>query len=113
MIYPLFAALSLWALFFVECNADDRVATPSYVDTTTGNFTGVVKSNTTVYKGIRYGNASIAYRWKKAGEIADSDLVTKADKFGSICHQKISEKYPLSKMSEDCLYLNIWKPNDI
>ena len=110
--YSFFTALTLLALVFVECSGTDRVGISSYVNTTTGNFTGVVKSNTTVYKGIRYGDASIANRWKKATEIADTDLVTKAEEFGSICYQKISAKYPLSRMSEDCLFLNIWKPND-
>ena len=104
--------LTLISLFYLECSASDGVNTPSFVNTTTGNFIGTVNSYTTVYKGIRYADASIDNRWKRAAIIEDTDLITNADKFGNICYQKVTSSYPLSNMSEDCLFLNIWQPNN-
>lgn len=85
------------------------------VTITAGKITGVVLDGTVVsYKGIPYAAPPVAsLRWKPPQPVKPWEGVLKATDYGPACSQKkgsllFSRKY--AKLSEDCLYLNIWTP---
>lgn len=75
-----------------------------------------------VYRGIPYAAPPVEnLRWREPQPVAHWDGVRKADEFGAMCMQpafrgggNASANRP--KMSEDCLFLNVWtaapSPND-
>ncbi|NOR58141.1 MAG: carboxylesterase family protein, partial [Sulfurimonas sp.] len=92
--------------------SDPECANKDIIDTTTGSFCGVNKNDLTIYKGIKYADASKINRWKRAADVPDSPAVKLANSYGNICYQADDQQYKSALMSEDCLYLNIWKPED-
>lgn len=59
-----------------------------------------------VYKGIPFAAPPVGnLRWRPPQTVASWDGVRKADQFGPICPQAGGAG---QKMSEDCLYLNLW-----
>ena len=100
-----------------------------------GKVVGTYNKDKTVqvYAGIPYAKAPIGeLRWKEPQEVEPWSEVRDATKFGPRCMQVdtnsvinslvdiYSEKawhpdynmHPQQNMSEDCLYLNIWRPNN-
>ena len=63
------------------------------------------------YKGIKYGEAK---RWQDSEPYALSGNV-KAVEYGKICPQLLSPAATKAgiKTSEDCLFLNVWRPKNI
>lgn len=106
--------VALLSLLLSGCNDEgiSQSVNRDVVDTTTGSFYGIDENNITVFKGIRYADASQANRWKQATDVYDFTIPELADTFGDICTQKKENEYNTSAMSEDCLYLNVWKPDD-
>lgn len=95
------------------------------ITTTQGKLTGIKMNGYTLYKGIPYAKAPIGeLRWKAPQEVEPWEGVLKADHFGSISFQGkheegsfyykefYSDPETIPSMSEDCLYLNIWVPED-
>lgn len=99
------------------------------IQTKKGRIEGVSCGEYTVYKGIPYAKPPIGeLRWKAPQEAESWEGVYKADTFSDICIQTLpsadnpftgrfkKEFYDdadyIPKMSEDCLYLNIWTPKD-
>jgi para-nitrobenzyl esterase len=90
------------------------------VTTASGRLSGVtLKSGVRAFKGIPFGAPPIGdLRWKEPQPVAKWDGVRKADQFGNVCVQpsaptrvpnNVAVDLPDSpKMSEDCLYLNVW-----
>jgi para-nitrobenzyl esterase len=90
------------------------------VKTATGRLSGVtLKSGVRVFKGIPFAAPPVGpLRWKEPQPPEKWPGVRKADTFGNVCMQahapkrapmNISVDLPDSpKMSEDCLYLNVW-----
>lgn len=94
-----------------------------------GLVQGCEEDGYTVYKGIPYAKPPCGdLRWRKPQEVDPWDGVFHADTFGNMCVQELpkadnpitgrflKEFYSnpdfVPGMSEDCLYLNIWTPND-
>ncbi len=81
-----------------------------------GPVQGVVIDNVAVYKGLPYAQAPIGpLRWRAPVALAAWTQTRVADEFAAACPQPRpagpSLYAPaLPKMSEDCLYLNIWTP---
>ena len=85
-----------------------------------GKLSGVtLKSGVRAFKGIPFGAPPIGdLRWKEPQPVAKWDGVRDADQFGNVCVQPSSpNRVPNNvtidlpdspKMSEDCLYLNVW-----
>lgn len=77
-----------------------------------------------VYKGIPYAAPPVGdLRWREPRPVAHWDGMRKADEFGAMCMQPAFRGAPSGtaaseppKMSEDCLFLNVWtaatSPND-
>ncbi len=90
------------------------------VKTSDGKISGVtLASGVRAFKGIPFAAPPLGdLRWKQPQPAARWEGVRKADKFGNVCVQPMQPKripnnvavdLPDSpKMSEDCLYLNVW-----
>jgi len=70
----------------------------------------------TAFKGIRYGQPPTgALRWKPPVPVADRAVPNPASDFGPACIQPASPSGSIysdlpAHVSEDCLFLNVWKP---
>jgi len=90
------------------------------VTTASGTLSGVtLKSGVRAFKGIPFGAPPVGdLRWKEPQPVAKWEGVRKADQFGNVCVQpsqpqrnpnNVTVDLPDSpKISEDCLYLNVW-----
>jgi para-nitrobenzyl esterase len=104
--------------------AASAVGTPAAatdpVATNTGTLSGVtLASGVRVFKGIPFGAPPVGdLRWREPQPVAKWEGVRKADQFGNVCVQpsqpnrrpnNVTVDLPDSpRMSEDCLYLNVW-----
>ncbi len=62
-----------------------------------------------VFKGLPFAEPPVGnLRWRAPRPVAHWDGVRKADEFGPICMQAAGRGGAQTKMSEDCLYLNVW-----
>jgi para-nitrobenzyl esterase len=77
-----------------------------------GMISGIAGKDSTirVFKGIPFAAPpSGNLRWKAPQPVAHWDGVRKGDEFGPICMQAANGRGGVPpKMSEDCLYLNVW-----
>src|ERR1700689_4784008 len=96
----------------VFCGA---VALPAAIDAPvkldTGTVSGISGTNpeVRVFKGIPFAAPPTGnLRWHSPLPAARWDVVRKADEFGPICMQAPGRGGASQKMSEDCLYLNVW-----
>lgn len=71
---------------------------------TSGSSAGVE-----VYKGIPYAAPPVSdLRWREPQPVAHWNGVRKADEFGAMCMQSSRGATNPPKVSEDCLFLNVW-----
>lgn len=97
-----------------------KAAISDPVKTVDGPISGVtLPSGIRVFRGIPFGAPPVGpNRWREPQPVEKWKTVRKADTFGNVCIQNhapnrhppnISVDLPDSpKMSEDCLYLNVW-----
>lgn len=113
---PVILFLSLVTPAFVL--AEGQFSCSELVMTTEGPVLGTAEKDgkSCVYKGIPYATPPVGdLRWRAPLSDQKRREVLKADKFGPQCMQKGNEM-PLGlgaeqiSSSEDCLYLNIWRP---
>ena len=90
------------------------------VDSPAGSFRGISDDGIEVFRGVTYAQAPVgALRWRPpVAEPLAGDIVDARD-FGPVCYQP---EFPavatniyhedLPPMSEDCLSLNIWRPQN-
>jgi para-nitrobenzyl esterase len=102
-----FASVVVVALQLVSFTFAQRVHTAS------GTISGLRDGGLNVYKGIPFAAPPVGeLRWRAPAPVASWSGVRKADDFAPACMQTgvsmPGEKPP--KVSEDCLYLNIWTP---
>ena len=90
---------------------------PEIVHTPHGALSGVaLPDDITVFRGIRYAQAPIGHlRWKPPLPAPGWKGVHAAAEFGAACMQPVSTSKSiyaddLPQLSEDCLFLNVWKP---
>jgi para-nitrobenzyl esterase len=81
----------------------------------TGQIKGFEKDGVQTFLGIPYAAPPVGeLRWKPPQPAASWDGVRECKEFGSACPQVRmpgkSGGVGLEKMSEDCLYLNVWSP---
>src|SRR5678815_73755 len=100
------------------------VTTPAAISdpitTASGKLSGVtLKSGVRAFKGIPFGAPPVGdLRWKEPQPVPKWEGVRKADQFGNVCVQpsqpqrnpnNVTVRLPDStKISEDCLYLDLW-----
>ncbi|MEZ8095655.1 carboxylesterase family protein [Photobacterium swingsii] len=113
---------SLIGLVLAGCNNDSDSTTESTLTYTYAKANGTqyqgtvepvkdsknISDNVEVFKGIKYAEAARfsnpeLYTPKNSAQ-------TPALDFGKQCPQGSVARYDATKMSEDCLYLNIWRP---
>jgi para-nitrobenzyl esterase len=106
-------------LFALALTAAVTVAVAG-VGTHSGQLSGVsIDDEITAYKGIPYAAAPVgALRWKAPVPAAPWKGVREATQFGPACVQPKSTSVSVytddpPRMSEDCLYLNIWQPTKV
>src|SRR3954447_12620710 len=92
-------------------------ALPDPVRTTTGQLSGIRRSDVTVFKGIPFAAPPVGeLRWRAPKPGAPWQGVRKSAEFAPSCMQPIVEKrdpwthefMAHGAVSEDCLYLNLW-----
>ena len=83
-----------------------------------GKISGATKDGIRSFKGIPYAAPPVGdLRWQAPQEVVAWDGVRPCDQFGAICPQT---DYPAGSIyqaapepqSEDCLYLNLWAPEE-
>jgi para-nitrobenzyl esterase len=84
------------------------------VKTANGIIEGINDSGVKVFKGVPFAAPPVGeLRWKEPQPVKNWDGVRKADKFGPRAMQLAvfgDMNFGSDKMSEGCLYLNIWTP---
>jgi para-nitrobenzyl esterase len=126
-------SLAMLALCLTACNTEKPNLNP-VIDITGGKVRGVESETpgVVVYKGIPYAAPPVGdLRWKAPQPVVPWDTVMVADHFSAIAFQSPHVSGPDStviseygqvdyvkeffaegdpEMSEDCLYLNVWRP---
>jgi len=97
------ALIAAGAAAFVRPPRAKAAASP-IVRTRHGRVRGEVDGAVSVFKGIRYGADTAAWRFRPAPPPAPWDGVADATRYGHASPQKTSEP----DQSEDCLFLNVW-----
>ena len=98
----IFAVVSVSAANIVSADPQPTVKTSR------GTITGFVENNIRVFKGIPFAQPPIKeQRWQPPKPVAISNQTIIADKQAPACPQPRR-----TDTSEDCLYLNIWAPNN-
>ena len=84
------------------------------VCTENGRVRGVTDGDVTSFKGIRYAAPPVGeYRWRPPQPVSNWEGVRDATEYGANCAQSGWGAAPgtiADGSSEDCLFLNIWKP---
>lgn len=84
---------------------------PTRAATASGPVQGVMAGPVVAFKGIPYAAAPVgALRWRPPQPVAPWTEVRQASAFGHDCMQATGATPPANPVSEDCLYLNVWRP---
>ncbi|WP_439136142.1 carboxylesterase/lipase family protein [Pseudomaricurvus sp.] len=79
-----------------------------------GRISGVVENGTERFLGIPYAMPPVGERrWKVAAPIAPHQGILEANSFGPACVQPDNPRMPNLVMNEDCLTLNVWRPETV
>jgi para-nitrobenzyl esterase len=86
---------------------------PNRVRIDSGRLQGVTAHGLTVYKGVPFAAAPLGpLRWREPAPVVPWRGVRQADRFAPACMQtgvSMPGETP-PRISEDCLYLNVWTP---
>ena len=103
------AAIFAWGGWFVS---PAGVEEPVHLDSGLVSGTAAQDAAVRVFRGIPYAAPPVGkLRWHAPEPVAHWDGVQKADQFVAICVQPAFRGNPTAnqpKMSEDCLFLNVW-----
>ncbi|MEI9927547.1 MAG: carboxylesterase family protein [Sphingomonas sp.] len=80
----------------------------------TGRLIGTAESGVLAFRGIPYAAAPVGdRRWRAPARAAAWSGVRDAARYGAACPQPSDHKEPWAQVgatSEDCLFLNVWRP---
>ena len=105
------------SLIFISCTTlyAQKAEVDKVVVVSEGSLAGkTLKSGVTVFKGVPYASPPLGnLRWKAPEPMANWNGIRPAFDFGPRPMQKSNIMYEFrsKKISEDCLYLNIWSPS--
>src|SRR5574344_1201358 len=106
----LLLSVSFIALFCIGLSAQEAVQ----VNSSDGTLEGVNESGVKVFKGVPFAAPPVGdLRWKAPQPVQKWTGVRKADEFGPHPMQENiygDMQFGTKKISEDCLYLNVWTP---
>lgn len=113
------AIISLAILVLSSCSAQKPTvnSTPDepVIQTASGMVRGVREADVDVFKGIPFAAPPVGeFRWRPPQPVTPWEGVRDAKEFGPTCAQGGWGAAPGSiaeGSSEDCLYLNVWKPS--
>ncbi len=108
-----FTTLVLIGVLAALMPATGASATPVRIDT--GLIEGVPEHDVFVYKGIPFAQAPVGeLRWRAPQRALSWQGVREANQFAPVCMQDgtYPPDAPTEPSSEDCLYLNVWRPAD-
>lgn len=113
------AIISLAILVFSSCSAQKPAvnSTPDepVIQTASGMVRGVKEGDVDVFKGIPFAAPPVGeFRWRPPQPVTPWEGVRDAKEFGPTCAQGGWGAAPgtiAEGSSEDCLYLNVWKPS--
>ncbi|MGO4317880.1 carboxylesterase/lipase family protein [Agrobacterium sp. MCAB5] len=95
--------------------AASAAGTTPMVGTTGGQVSGYTTGRVNVFKGVPYGRDTAASRFEGAVPAAAWDAPLVAQAVGDPCYQKNRDWKGWTDNrdgSENCLFLNVWSPND-
>jgi len=103
------AAVFLWCALLGAASTTSAQVYTSPRLTEGGAVSGVVENGVEIYKGIPYAaNTGGKYRWHQPRRAQHWNGIRQADTFGAVCAQEGSAGQVIG--SEDCLSLNIYRP---
>lgn len=113
------SALCMLAGVAALCLATTQAAADPMVEAPAGALRGVALDGVNVFRGVPYAQAPTGrMRWRAPVTAARWNGVRDATRFGPACHQPPSRPGSIyapaetPAMSEDCLSLNIWAPEN-
>ena len=96
------------------CNSGDGGSGVPVIKTRSGLVSGTMDNGVFAYLGIPFAAPPLGdLRWRLPESEASWEGVYKADTFSSVCPQTITgidNIYGFTECDEDCLYLNVWTP---
>lgn len=102
----------LLAMLVMSCNEATRPIKAETVQTHLGTIRGVQEGGTIAFKGIPFAKPPLdSLRWRAPVDPDPWTGVRETVEFSNACLQLIPNVTKVSKISEDCLYLNIWTPS--
>lgn len=108
------AALVAIAGSILASGAGAAVDNPPQASIDTGRIVGTREAETAVFRGIPYAAPPIGpLRWKAPAAPRAWTGVRDATRYGAACPQGGEHKEPWAQVgtqSEDCLFLNVWRP---
>jgi para-nitrobenzyl esterase len=90
-----------------------RASIPPVVHTSDGSIEGITQNGVEAFKGIPFASAPIGeLRWRAPQRVEPWRGILPATQYRPACTQKgmYPPDAPIEPVSEDCLYLNVWKP---
>lgn len=107
-------ALVVFAGFTIAgTNAQTTKLQAEVIETTAGPVQGTEEGAVAIYKGIPFARPPVGdLRWREPQPPMPWSGIRSADRFPPACpqHGSYPKDAPPEATSEDCLYLNIWKP---
>jgi len=112
------ALLSLTIIIYCSCGAQKPTTNSAQddlvVQTASGMVRGVKEGDVNIFRGIPFAAPPVGdFRWRPPQPVTPWEGVRDAKEFGPTCAQAGFGAGPgaiARGSSEDCLYLNVWKP---
>lgn len=113
-ILTVLACVMSFSLHAQQTDVNNSAKEAPVVKTASGKVRGVSGGNVEIFKGIPYAAPPVGeFRWRPPQPVRSWEGVRDANKFGASCAQGGWGTAPgtiQAGSSEDCLYLNIWRP---
>lgn len=108
-------ASSVALITLSACGGDEDGTLPApdtrSASTASGPLQGVQTEDVVSFKGIPYAAAPVGnLRWRPPQQVTPWTAIRQASQFGNDCMQVTGPTPPSNPVSEDCLYVNVWRP---